>query len=87
MGESGFAPNPSVELSQWQAATSLPLETTLAFEQEGERSPEATNNGNDDIIVQQLQRADGGPAAWKLLITAFIFEALLWGEIPCCIKP
>lgn len=26
-----------------------------------------------------LQAADGGPAAWRLLITAFVFEALLWG--------
>jgi hypothetical protein len=27
-----------------------------------------------------LPSADGGLAAWRLLITAFIFEALLWGQ-------
>ncbi|KAJ8123793.1 hypothetical protein ONZ43_g336 [Nemania bipapillata] len=28
---------------------------------------------------QELAPVDGGPAAWKLLCAAFIFEALLWG--------
>ncbi|KAK6062651.1 MFS monocarboxylate [Seiridium cupressi] len=28
---------------------------------------------------QHLDPADRGPAAWKLLCTAFVFEALLWG--------
>jgi hypothetical protein len=27
-----------------------------------------------------LPAADGGLAAWRLLIVAFVFEALLWGE-------
>ncbi|KAL0940060.1 MFS monocarboxylate [Colletotrichum truncatum] len=27
----------------------------------------------------QLEPTDRGPAAWKLLLTAFVFEALLWG--------
>jgi hypothetical protein len=27
-----------------------------------------------------LPSADGGLAAWRLLIVAFVFEALLWGE-------
>ncbi len=30
---------------------------------------------------QQLEPADHGPAAWKLLCTAFVFEALLWGIV------
>lgn len=32
-----------------------------------------------DIVVQQLKPVDGGPDAWKVLIAAFVFEALLWG--------
>jgi hypothetical protein len=27
-----------------------------------------------------LPAADGGLAAWRLLIVAFVFEALLWGQ-------
>ncbi|OZJ01535.1 hypothetical protein BZG36_05671 [Bifiguratus adelaidae] len=30
-------------------------------------------------VSQQLEPADGGPAAWRLLWATFIFEALLWG--------
>ncbi|KAF4549902.1 MFS-type transporter-like protein 24 [Elsinoe fawcettii] len=33
----------------------------------------------DGINEPQLAPVDGGKAAWKLLITAFVFEALLWG--------
>lgn len=33
-----------------------------------------------DIVIQQLKPVDGGPDAWKVLIAAFIFEALLWGR-------
>lgn len=32
---------------------------------------------------QQLEPADGGAAAWKLLCAAFVFEALLWGMRYC----
>ncbi|KAF8861309.1 MFS general substrate transporter [Acephala macrosclerotiorum] len=32
-----------------------------------------------DIVIQQLKPVDGGPDAWKVLIAAFVFEALLWG--------
>lgn len=31
--------------------------------------------------IEQLQPADGGFAAWRVLIAAFVFEALLWGEL------
>ncbi|KAI0509761.1 major facilitator superfamily domain-containing protein [Xylaria bambusicola] len=30
-------------------------------------------------VEQELAPVDGGPAAWKLLCAAFMFEALLWG--------
>jgi hypothetical protein len=32
------------------------------------------------IVAQQLELADGGSAAWKVLCAAFVFEALLWGR-------
>ena len=35
---------------------------------------------DNGAIDQQLERADGGAAAWTILCAAFMFEALLWGE-------
>jgi hypothetical protein len=43
-----------------------------------------TNFEDDHTIVQQLKPADGGLAAWRLLLAAFIFEALLWGKSFYC---
>lgn len=47
-------------------------------------SPTQVRNGRgfeeNYPIVQQLAPADGGLAAWRMLISAFVFEALLWGE-------
>lgn len=49
---------------------------------------ESERSGNTDYIamqndagtrIQQLPPVDGGLQAWKLLITAFIFEGLFWG--------
>jgi hypothetical protein len=42
-------------------------------------SPWSTENEND-ITGQALAPADGGLAAWRLLLAAFVFEALLWGK-------
>jgi hypothetical protein len=36
---------------------------------------------NFRAVEQYLQPADGGPAAWRLLGAAFVFEALLWGKV------
>ena len=38
------------------------------------------NLENEAITEQQLERADGGVVAWRNLLAAFMFEALLWGE-------
>lgn len=32
-----------------------------------------------DVVEQALAPTDGGVAAWRLLIAAFVFETLLWG--------
>ncbi|TVY21630.1 Fujikurins efflux protein [Lachnellula arida] len=50
-----------------------------------EHSPSQLGDDNntatqgEDILIQQLAPADGGPGAWRLLAAAFVFEALLWG--------
>lgn len=36
----------------------------------------------DDAVIQQLKPVDGGITAWTVLITAFVFEAVLWGTHP-----
>jgi hypothetical protein len=43
----------------------------------------STNNVStteQSITATFLPAADGGLAAWRLLIAAFVFEALLWGQ-------
>ena len=37
------------------------------------------NQGHDEHMESSLPPVDGGWPAWRLLLTAFIFEALLWG--------
>ena len=41
-----------------------------------------SNAGLRDVggVEQQLEPADGGAAAWKVLCAAFMFEAILFGE-------
>lgn len=34
----------------------------------------------ESSTATSLPAADGGAAAWRLLIAAFVFEALLWGQ-------
>ena len=33
----------------------------------------------DETVIQELKPVDGGVAAWTVLVTAFVFEAVLWG--------
>lgn len=37
------------------------------------------HEGTEQHFVQTPSPCDGGTAAWRILISAFIFEALLWG--------
>ncbi|RAL65324.1 hypothetical protein DID88_000892 [Monilinia fructigena] len=54
-----------------------------AVERETVRGASDTETGTEtddpERVYQQLLPVDGGPAAWRLLIAAFIFEAILWG--------
>lgn len=49
-------------------------ERTSQQPQDEERDP-----WNGRQREQELAPVDGGPAAWRLLCAAFMFEALLWG--------
>src|SRR3954468_20834826 len=78
-------PSSEVELSPWPAnhqnapaaeaaKSAVPLE-----EIERNTSNRVSDIDVEDRVIQQLLPADGGPAAWRVLISAFVFEALLWG--------
>ncbi|KAG4425610.1 hypothetical protein IFR04_001307 [Cadophora malorum] len=65
-----------VELNHWdQHRPSINRQTELY----SEHSRHASDAEEENVVIQQLSPADGGPAAWRLLIAAFVFEALLWG--------
>lgn len=66
----------AVELSYWTPRTSGTVDRN---DFTARRSRESSDPEGRDVVIQQLLPVDGGPAAWKLLIAAFVFEALLWG--------
>lgn len=41
---------------------------------------EIRREGSSEADGQTLEPIDGGWAAWRLLLAAFVFEALLWGR-------
>ena len=43
-------------------------------------SPSSATLGDVGGVEQQLEPADGGAAAWKVLCATFVFEAVLFGE-------
>jgi hypothetical protein len=57
------------------------LETVVERSEAGvDNVPDATRPNEDgNIDGQSLPPYDGGKAAWRLLLAAFVFEALLWG--------
>ncbi|KAH6712061.1 major facilitator superfamily domain-containing protein [Leptodontidium sp. MPI-SDFR-AT-0119] len=67
---------PFVELSHWNRDRDSNNDANEIIPR---RSREISGLGGEDVVIQQLLPADGGPAAWRLLIAAFVFEALLWG--------
>lgn len=71
----------ATELQTWSHTPTTSAH--LHAEPVSEQPPTQTSaHPENEIIVQQLAPADGGPAAWGLLAAAFIFEALLWGIYP-----
>jgi hypothetical protein len=78
-------PSSEVELPPWPAShhnapaaeaasSAVPIE-----EMDRNTSNRVSDIDVEDRVIQQLLPADGGPAAWRVLISAFVFEALLWG--------
>lgn len=62
--------------------TSLELQdrnTPPLSESVHERFHDRENAHDIPIVEQNLAPADSGAAAWRLLVVAFVFEALLWG--------
>lgn len=46
-----------------------------------EHSASYVSTTEESTTATSLPAADGGLAAWRLLIAAFVFEALLWGQL------
>jgi hypothetical protein len=59
------------------------MSTTLVSHElrvlEGDRVYDTENRARD-MTDNQLKPVDGGLAAWRVLLAAFMFEAILWGE-------
>lgn len=71
----------SFQLDSWPVTTS---QSRVQVTQPEPR-PSTTSTNNEDAVevnYQQLHPIDKGFAAWRLLCTAFVFEALLWGISP-----
>ena len=73
--------NSNVETPTSATVTDLEADARIVGEGIGSTSDtEAELQAEDpERVYQQLKPVDGGPAAWKLLIAAFVFEAILWG--------
>lgn len=61
------------------AATSAGESSAQVIEENGQPSQQNENENENEILARQLGPVDGGLPAWTVLITGFIFEALLWG--------
>jgi hypothetical protein len=46
-----------------------------------EDSVHDTESREQGITDNWLKPVDGGLAAWRVLLAAFMFEAILWGEV------
>ncbi|PQE26410.1 hypothetical protein CJF30_00001151 [Rutstroemia sp. NJR-2017a BBW] len=79
-------PSSEVELPSWTtshqnvasaetASSAVPIEET-----DRNTSTRVLDTDVEDRVIQQLLPADGGSAAWRVLISAFVFEALLWAN-------
>lgn len=59
-------------------ATQIELETSSEW-RPGQNQNHSSNFEHDGEVIQQLRPADGGLGAWQMLITAWVFESILWG--------
>lgn len=71
----------SVELQRWPSPTPQPVQSTPMPRSSAFELPQEGNFEDTGETGQYLAPVDRGPAAWRLLIVAFIFEAFFWGNI------
>jgi hypothetical protein len=67
----------SIELSSHPQSAFEPKESRQSTERQVDENDIPQTGETEGRI---LEPTDGGPSAWKILISAFIFEAVLWGE-------
>jgi hypothetical protein len=73
-------------LEQFYSMSSTEVVTLSELSARPPPTPE-DNAGGQDVerdsrsAGQELAPVDRGPAAWRLLFTAFVFETLLWGKM------
>jgi hypothetical protein len=60
-------------LAKENQTTSISLSTRQRDENEVNTTPA-------EMPTQELGPVDGGRAAWTVLIAAFVFEAIFWGQ-------
>jgi hypothetical protein len=63
------------KLSNWASSSPSRSQTETS---EAPAIP-SSNITLDETVIQELKPVDGGVAAWTVLVTAFVFEAVLWG--------
>jgi hypothetical protein len=67
----------SIELATHRKSVTEREESTHS----GERQPDGNGSPEGgEFDGQALEPADGGFSAWKILLSAFAFEAVLWGK-------
>jgi hypothetical protein len=57
------------------------IELQDRHQQRPDHSTNHVSTTEQATTATSLPAADGGLAAWRLLIAAFVFEALLWGQL------
>ena len=66
--------------SMTQAHETSAIELQNLHRQRPEVPASHVSTTEESTTASSLPAADGGLAAWRLLIAAFVFEALLWGQ-------
>ncbi|KAF4632193.1 hypothetical protein G7Y89_g5938 [Cudoniella acicularis] len=74
-------PAQTIQLEEWNASNhgSPNVARELHIFTSPAQQSESPDTESDNAVIQQLQPVDGGVVAWRVLIAAFVFEALLWG--------
>ena len=66
----------SIELESYNARNSVPW----IYDHRSDETETGPHLDLDQHEINSLEPTDGGPAAWRLLFGAFLFEAVLWGK-------